>query len=160
MTSGRYAASTTVPVDRTRSEIERTLVRYGADEFAYGWGQGRALVSFRIAGRLIRIELPLPDRDDRRFTRTPTGKARTAQQAEKEWEQACRASWRALALVIKAKLEATEAKISTVEQEFLAWVVLPDGSTAGEWMAPQIERAYTGGAMPSALPALGTGGDE
>jgi hypothetical protein len=29
----RYASETTVPVERTRAEIEQTLVRYGASEF-------------------------------------------------------------------------------------------------------------------------------
>jgi hypothetical protein len=32
----RYASNTDVPSDRSRAEIERTLVRYGADEFMYG----------------------------------------------------------------------------------------------------------------------------
>jgi hypothetical protein len=30
-----YAARTTVPVDRTKAEIETTLTKYGADRFAY-----------------------------------------------------------------------------------------------------------------------------
>jgi len=33
----RYAEGTSVPADRSRAEIERTLTRYGADQFAYGW---------------------------------------------------------------------------------------------------------------------------
>ena len=39
--------------------------------------------------------------------------------AHGRWEQACRQRWRALALVIKAKLEAIDAEISTFEEEFL-----------------------------------------
>ena len=45
-------------------------------------------------------------------------------------------------LVIKARLEAVTAGISTIETEFLANIVLPDNTTAGEWMLPQIDRAY------------------
>ena len=55
--------------------------------------------------------------------------------------------------MIKAKLEAVTAGISTVEAEFLANVVLPDNRTAGEWMLPQIDRAYRTGEMPPMLPA-------
>jgi hypothetical protein len=33
----RYASETSVSQDRSRAEIERTLQRYGADMFSYGW---------------------------------------------------------------------------------------------------------------------------
>jgi hypothetical protein len=68
------------------------------------------------------------------------------------WEQACRQRWRALALVVKAKLEAVECGISTFEEEFLAWMMLPDGSTVGDRMLPQLETAYRTGQMPPLLP--------
>ena len=45
------------------------------------------------------------------------------------------------------------AGISTIESEFLANIVLPDNTTAGEWMIPQIDQAYRTGQMPSLLPA-------
>ena len=44
--------------------------------------------------------------------------------------------------------------ISTIEREFLSNIVLPDGQTVGEWMAPQLETAYTQGNMPALLPML------
>lgn len=59
--------------------------------------------------------------------------------------------WRALALVIKAKLEAVAAGITTIEDEFLAHTVLPDGQTVGEFMQPQIAIAYERGSMPTTL---------
>ena len=61
-----------------------------------------------------------------------------------------------LLLVIKAKLEAVTAGISTIETEFLANIVLPDNTTAGEWMLPQIDRAYRTGEMPLCCPLPGT----
>lgn len=60
----------------------------------------------------------------------------------------------ALALVVKAKLEAVESGISTFEQEFMAHIVLPNGQTTGQWMIPQIEAAYKTGTMPALLPML------
>lgn len=155
--SGRYAADTSVSSAKSRDEIERTLSRYGADQFGYGWDTDKAMVTFRAHGRLIRFVLPMPARDDREFRLTPTGRTRSASQAEAAWEQACRQRWRALALAVKAKLEAVEAGISTFDSEFMAQIVLPAGGTVGEWMAPQIDAAYAAGTMPTALPALGAG---
>ena len=61
--------------------------------------------------------------------------------------------------MIKAKLEAVSAGISTVASDFLANIVLPDNTTAGEWMLPRIEEAYRTGEMPPLLPAAdGSGG--
>lgn len=148
----RYAADTAVSVDKSRSEIEATLRRYKADQFGYATNGKGATVMFTMAGRHIKFILPLPDPVAREFTHTPNqGQARTAENAERAWEQACRQRWRALALVIKAKLEAVTAGITTIEDEFLAHTVLPDGTTAGQWMKPQIERAYQIGAMPAHL---------
>ena len=151
-----YAANTTVSTEKSRAEIERTLTRYGADQFAYGWSGDQAMVGFTFEGRQIRFTLNMPNRDAREFTHHARGK-RTAESAYNQWEQACRQRWRALVLVVKAKLEAVEAGISSFETEFLGHIVLPDGSTVGEWMGPQIETAYDTGRMPAMLPALGTG---
>ncbi len=151
----RYAADTSVSAERSRAEIEKTLGRYGATSFMYGWDAERgAVIVFELEGRRIRFLLPMPDRNDKRFTETPTGKVRSPQQAEKEWEQAQRQAWRALNLVVKAKLEAVESGITTFEDEFLAHIMLPDGSTVGQMMAPQLALTYESGAMPKGLPGL------
>ncbi len=101
--------------------------------------------------------LPLPDANDQEFTHTPAqGYRRSPEGAEKAWEQACRQAWRALALVVKAKLEAIEAGIASFEDEFLAYTVLPGGTTVGEQVAPAIEEAYTTGRVQPLL-ALGSG---
>lgn len=110
---------------------------------------------FTMAGRQIRFILPLPERQAKEYWYTPgRGQRRTDEAAHAAWEQACRARWRALYLIIKAKLEAVEAGISTVEREFLYDIVLPDGRTAGEWMVPQITEAYETGRMPDMLPMI------
>lgn len=153
-----YAKDTSVSTDRSRAEIEKTLTRYGADTFAYGWAGDKAQIGFAAHGRHVRFILRMPDKNDPEFTLTPTGKrSRSDDQAYAAWEQACRQRWRALNLVIKAKLEAVESGISEFEEEFLAHIVLPNGTTAGDWLRPQIEEAYVTGKMPEMLPALGTG---
>lgn len=149
---GRFAENTTVAAERSRAEIEATLVRYGAGAFMYGWEEQRAVVQFRMANRHIRFDLPMPDPADRAFTHHSRG-VRTPTAAHAAWEQATRQRWRALALVVKAKLEAVESGITTFEEEFLAHILLPDGSTVGQWAAPQVEDAYITGSMPKLLPA-------
>lgn len=83
----RYAADTSVPVERSRAEIESVLIKYGE----------------------------------------------------------VRQRWRALLLTVKAKLEAVECGISTLEQEFLAFIVLPNSMTLGDWI------------MENALPQIRSG---
>ncbi len=72
MPNPRYAENTQVSSDRSRAEIERTLRRYGATAFAYGWDSEAATLMFEIAERRILFRLPMPDASSKAFTRTPT----------------------------------------------------------------------------------------
>lgn len=146
----RYASKTTVTVDRSRAEIEKTLARYGATSFAYGWENSKALIGFKANGRTIRFMLPLPDRED--FTHGRSRRRRTKDQIEKACDQAKRQRFRALALAIKAKLEMVESGITTFEEEFLAHIVLPSGETIGDWISPQLGEMDSG-RMPPLLNA-------
>lgn len=148
----RYAKETIVSADQSRLEIEKLLTRYGATAFMYAWEEKKARIQFRAKGRYIRFDLPLPDRYAQEFTHTAERQIlRSFAASEKAFDQAVRSRWRALLLVIKAKMEAVEVGIVTFEDEFLAHTVLPDNSTAGEWMKPQIKLAYDRGEMPLML---------
>ena len=149
----RYAESTTVSAERSRGEIERILSRYGADSFLYGWEGSKAVIQFRVNDKYIQFILEMPSKDNREFTHTPVrGNRRSPAQTEAAWEQATRQRWRALALVIKAKLEAVGTGITEFESEFLAHIVLPNGQTVGNWILPQIQMAYDTGDIPKMLP--------
>lgn len=149
-----YANQTTVTSEKSRAEIERTLTRYGATSFMYGWTENHAVIAFEMNGRRLKFELPMPRRDEFRYT--PAKRQRRSDSAaEKAYDQAVRQRWRALALVIKAKLEAVESGISVFEEEFLANIVLPNGTTVGQFMVPQIAAVYETGSMPPLLPAPG-----
>lgn len=156
--TGKYASQTEVSSSRSRDEIERTLERYGADQFLYGWQETDAVVRFRMEGRHVAFILPLPSKLDPTFTEyVSRGKlwARTDEAARKLYEQAVRQRWRALALVIKAKLEAVECGITTFEDEFLANIVMPDGKLVSQHIRPAIASAYESGKMPPLLPDYG-----
>ena len=49
---------------------------------------------------------------------------------------------RGLLLIIRAQLEALRSGITTLENEFLTNIVLPDGGTVGQWLEPHVEEAY------------------
>jgi len=151
MANGTYAAQTTVTSEKSRNEIERTLTRYGATSFAYGWQGQQAMIGFVMGGRQMRFLLPLPDPAEREFHRTPTGRTRTARQAEEAHQQAVRQKWRALALIVKAKLEAVESGIVTFEEEFAMHMILPDGRRVAEHVMPAIEESYATGRVPAML---------
>jgi hypothetical protein len=148
----RYAERTEVPADRSKAEIEKILARYGATGFAYMTSFDRAAIAFQAENRNIRFILPLPDRDE--MAKTPKGRARRGKAAEDALAQEVRRRWRALSLSIKAKLETVESGIAEFETEFMPYVVMPNGKTVAENVAPQVAAAYESGRMPKLLAAL------
>ena len=153
----QYAANTSVSVEKSRAEIETILTRYGAGQFGYATDSERGLATIQFAAedRHVRFVLQLPAQSDDEFRWTPARKKlRSADQRFRAWEQACRQRWRALALAIKAKLEAVECGIAEFEEEFLAHIVLPSGQTVGGVMRPQIEQAYMTGDQPPGIAGL------
>ena len=149
-----YAENTSVPVDRSKSEIERILAAYGAKGFAYGTDDKRAMIQFKANNRIVRFILPFPDPMDDSYRRTPTGRTRKSTSHEAAYEQEIRRRWRALSLAIKAKLEVVETGISEFEDEFMAHIVMPDGKTVSESVRPAIESAYSSGKPVALLPGF------
>ena len=156
----KFASTTAVSAEKSRAEIEKLLLRYGADQFMYATKPEAAAIAFRCHNRNIRFVLPMPRTDEKRFTHVQHSRRyceqkRTPDKARAAWEQEVRSRWRALALVIKAKLEAVESGIAEFEDEFLAHIVLPGGQTMSEFARPQIAQAYDSGKMPPLLPYFG-----
>jgi len=155
----RFAQDTSVSVGKSKAEIEDLVTRYGADQFGTMWQDGEAIIGFRVKGRFVKFVLPLPDQKDKRFWESPAKKKRYDQEAAlKNWEQGCRQAWRALALVVKAKLEAVASGITTFDAEFLAHFVMPDGRIFADVALPAIADAYRTGGQPRML-LLGPGGN-
>jgi hypothetical protein len=148
----RFAQNTSVSSEKSRFEIERTLQRYGASQFVYGTRDGQAVLGFFASERYVRFNLPLPTRDKAALTsngrRRPGGEAAI----ERAHEQSTRQAWRALALVVKAKLEAVSSTITTFEDEFMAHIVLPGGMTVAETIRPRIAESYKHGKAIALLP--------
>lgn len=123
-----YAEDTKVPTAQSRAQIETMLRKASANRIVTMDEALEAVVAFMLAGRLIRLRIEIPgDASDQRR----------------------RAIWRAIGLVVKGKIEAVAQGITTVEQEWLAHVVLPNGRTVGDWVEPQLQVAYDEGRMPT-----------
>lgn len=153
----RYAADTSVSSERSQAEIKSTLQRYGASKYAFFEEDSRSAIMFELEDRRLRFDLPLPSRTEDEFIfryrmGEKTSNVFPIDQQHKKWEQACRQRWRALALAIKAKLEAVESGITTFEDEFLAHIVMPNGMTIGQHITPQIPDLCATGRLPQLMP--------
>lgn len=137
----RYAKNTSVSADRSKAEIERTLIRYGVDEFIYGRQIKGACIGFTFKGRTIKINVPLPSRDEYRDNRT----------GELNWEKECRRLWRVLLLWVKANLEVIESGMMTFEDIFLSQTCLPSGITVSQELQHKLEEMATTGKAPKLL---------
>jgi len=137
-----YAKNTKVPIDRSRAHIERVLENYGAEEFFYGSSPRGKGIGFKYKGRVIKIGVPIPKREE--YPNNQTGRMK--------WEREERRLWRVLLIALKAKLELVDAGITSFEDEFLAQTCLPDGSAVGDWAKEQIGVMIETGKMPKLLP--------
>ena len=107
----RYAEKTQVSSDRSKVEIERTLSRYGASSFMYGWQETAAMVAFEMSGRRIKFVLPMPDKSSPEIMRSHGGRrVRTLRQREAAYEQAVRQKWRHCASLSRPSWKPWRAK--------------------------------------------------
>lgn len=163
MTAG-YAAKTKVDPNRTREEIVTLLRKAGATKVApmsdYETGQEILLVELPTRRLRFAIRMPLPTDEAVVYYDEPPGpsgkpRKRPVNLAQVMLQQITRTKWRKLHLYIKAKLDAVAEGTATIEDEFLAQTVMPNGQTVGEWARGQIDVAYLERRMPPMLP----GGD-
>ncbi len=130
-----YAEKTRVPVSQSRAEIEKLLERHKAKQYgtAVDYDLQKARVQFRLDDRVIRFTITLPNEKK-------LGRAERYERAERQ-------IWRALLLVIKAKLESVENQIESFEEAFMAHIVMPNDQTVAEIIRPQIAESYKSGKM-------------
>jgi hypothetical protein len=148
-----YAEKTSISFERSIGEIIGMVRGKGASQIAQ-MDQGNLFVlAFDLDGRQIRFSIPLlvmadmPLKDGRNSTIPPSRRVEMAEQARRQ-------KGRALMLVIKAKLESIESKVETLEEAFLANVVLADNRTVYERTHDIIAIEYeTGKVQPLMLGA-------
>jgi hypothetical protein len=125
-----YAEYTKVPISQSLDEIQRTVGKYGGEQFLHAVAEDRIIVGFTKEARQVRFQVRQDPADP----------------------QANRRLCRALLLVLKAKLEAVASGVAIFEDEFLANIVLPTGALVSQEVRPHIAAAYEGRDMPALLP--------
>jgi hypothetical protein len=111
-------------------EIQALVKKYGAKGFASGWHEGTARVQFFAHDRHIRFTIAIPDVEVR-----------------------ARERWRALLLLVKAKLVAVDAKVVTFEEAFVGEIVMPEtGKTVWESVREPVRLAYQTNSTVPLLP--------
>ena len=114
----KYAATTKVPVERSRAEIEKTLERYGATKTFFAKDPEAFHVGFQLGGRSVQLKVPIYDNDRKN-----------------------RQAMRVLLLWIKGRLEIIEAGFSTIDREFLHDILLASGQKVGDLVVPQLNES-------------------
>lgn len=144
----RYAAGTNIDPERSRAELEALLNKHGATHIGVYKEPTQTRVIFCIQDRWVRqvVTMPAP----KTVARGPRKKGQPYQpkplvdSGDREW----RRRWRALILITRAKLELIAAGDSTFEREFLADLLLADGSTVHEATEAQLADGYKSGTTP------------
>jgi hypothetical protein len=162
----RFAEGTSVPVNKTRDELEQLLTKHGAAQrmIVVDDAQGRVRVQFSMQGRMVRLDMytkpeGLPDPKRHSYDQkadTPKGWSSWSTPRRQEWldgrcEQFAREAWRRLLLITKAQLEIVSDGSRSLEEVFMAHILLPDGGTVGDRLKEQLADSYATGNMPKLL---------
>lgn len=115
-----YAKYTKVSITKTKMDIQRLLKSWGIDEFFFGTSPRGDGIGFRYEGKIYKRNVTLPEKAwDTSNTR---------------YEQLKRQRWRILYMSLKMKLEEIDDGGISFEDQFLAMMCLPDGSSVADFM--------------------------
>ena len=144
-----YAETTTVPVEKSITEIIGLVKKAGAERVMQYDEPERFTIAFDLSGRHIRFGVALPQLDAVPAIRGD-GRRRSNSEILAKRDAMQRQRARAVLLVIKAKLESVESEVETFEEAFLANIIMADGSTVYERVAQPIALEYSSG-LPEQL---------
>lgn len=150
-----YAKNTTVSAIKTRADIETLVTRAGATSFMCGTRGGMSAIQFDFRAKTVRFVVPLPD--PKQFATDGRRRRRSPAEVLAAVEQESMRRWRALLLVVKAKLEAVATGIVSFEDEFLAHFVLKTGETFGQSIREKLPLVLAAEGAPDLLRLTGSG---
>lgn len=137
----KFAARTSVSVEKTETEIKSYLRKHGANAVGTYSSSCEAVVVFDINNRRVKFVITLTGTD-----------ANDNDRRKSDAED--RRRWRCLLLVIKAKFEAIESQIEDFDESFLSHIVSRDGKTV--WEEDSVMRLLAS-LDEGTLPTLGEG---
>lgn len=115
-----YAKATSVPISRSRSQIQDELEKFGIEEFFFGTSPRGQGIGFKYEGRVYKYNVPMPER--------------TEGMTDNQYKQAQRQRWRILYMTLKMKLEEILGGGIPFEDQFMAQMCLPNGSSVSDFM--------------------------
>jgi hypothetical protein len=128
----RYAHGTTVTVASSRGEITGILAKHGVERQAWASEPEGDTLQFELDGHVYRLKIVRPTAQTLWEQWKEDGKGPITlkylpndDQVNAEW----RRRWRAIVLLLKAKLEFADGDTTTVARELLPYAVLKDGRT-------------------------------
>ena len=129
----KYAFGTDVPAERSQLEAKTILSRAGASHFAMAESPDKSSIVFELKGRRVRLDVSRP-KDPQEYRRL----------------------WRVLVMRVKLRLEEIREGNITVEEAFMPYIMLPDGSVVKDHAVPALKLAYDSGTMPQFLLGYGS----
>jgi len=134
----KYAKNTSVPVARSKAKIEELLVSYGIEESFSGRSPRGDGIGWKYQGKVYKMSVPTPNPDD--FN------------TENQYQQTLRQRWRILYMSMKMKFEEIDAGVISFEDQFLAQMCLPNGTTVSDFMKlPENVKKLEKAEMPKLL---------
>jgi hypothetical protein len=143
----KYAEGTSVPVVKSRIEIEMLIRKAGAVKMAVAEEPGSAAVYFELANRKVMFRCAMPSNESVRallkkkqqwtYRAVPDG------EVQKRREAIERERWRALLLCIKSKFVSIETDVETFDEAFLPHILVA-GGTVGEQIIRGLDEASRG----------------
>ena len=116
----KYAKNTTVSVSKSKVQVQDVLMNYGIDEFFFGTSPRGDGIGFKYKDKIYKHNVPMPNYEDYR--------------TDNQYEQAVRQRWRIFYMSLKMKLEEIQSGGVSFEDQFLAMMVLPNGTTVSDFM--------------------------
>jgi hypothetical protein len=133
----RYASKTSVPVDRSMSEVRGLLLKNNSDAVAIAESKEGASVQFIFEGHPYKFLIKYPSPQDSDMRLNNKGQIKTQVQIEKSIDDEKRRLWRAMVLYIKAAIEAHLSGLVNLKRSLMGNMVIADGS--GQTMYQRLE---------------------
>jgi len=160
----RYASDTSVPVAKSRGEIEKLLRTWGADQMQWSddFNGGKAMLRFTWDNEgteyMARFTVNVPTANEVRDEAVHATSGRFMQNKyDKAMERRGMVEHRELALLMKAIFVAVDCGLITAEQVFLPFLEGQDGMTVSERLLPELEKMLKRGGTKNLLPMFAGG---
>lgn len=141
MRKPRYAEGTTVPVSKSRLDMQHLLDTSGCEAFGFEKTESGDSLFFKLAGRAYRIAIRKPTPEEQKAANEKRYRIYWNRVVATDIEAEYRRRWRASLMLLKTKLEFfDEDEPDELSRELMPWLVLDNGQTLAD--------AVNGGGLP------------